>query len=443
MTKIQGLVFFGIIAGGTTLSIVSLNKWGKRVEVEEPPPAVSTPDGPGSGGGQAMSPADTPPEGKTNPAPGSGKPEPPAPPSGAANPQMLTKNVASLLEKGDLGAILEMAGEGAVSPAVKKQLEMLVEEKGLKVDPDNPVTELAKTADGARWVIHLKNAATGEKADLYVDVAKAPGGKGWEIQKLALPAEMAAGGAMQAGDADALSIAHEFAKAIMNRDFERARKLTNPDKITDERIAALMIAIEDGEFHLRGSKPLVMTLERDDLAWVLTRVDSANGSSEFAIEMNPGGENGWEIHGVTFSKVIATIANAAGAGDVAYTPIVADPKGGDSLVLYFEFDDDVLNNRSRKQLAIVADILRQDPKRRIHINGHADALGTDQYNKGLSDNRAASVSTALIEMGVANDQVVTEAFGEAMPRRPNFNPDGTDNPSGRSQNRRAEVYLDF
>jgi outer membrane protein OmpA-like peptidoglycan-associated protein len=44
---------------------------------------------------------------------------------------------------------------------------------------------------------------------------------------------------------------------------------------------------------------------------------------------------------------------------------------------------------------------------------------------------------------VKPEQVVTEAFGAAKPRKPNFLPDGSDNPSGRSQNRRAEVLLDF
>lgn len=441
MTKIQGLVFFGIIAGGTTLSIVSLNKWGKRVEVEESPaPAVSTADEPKPGSGQPMNPADTTPAApEAQPALEPSKP-------GAADPQALARDLARLLESGDIDAILKMAADGAVSPEIKKELEKLLRGKNFKADPENPVSELAKSPDGERWVIHMKDAATGEKVEIYADVSKAQGGQGWEVKKLSLPPggdgmQQAAGQDGAAGDA--LSVAYEFAKAVMARDFEKARKMTNPGKITDERVAALMIAIEDGEFHLRQDKPMVVTLARDDLAWVLARLDSSNGGSEFAIEMNPGGALGWEIHGLTFSKVIATIANASGAGDVAYTPIVADPQGGDSLVLYFEFDEDGLNSRSGKQLAIVADILRQDPKRRIHINGHADALGTDDYNRGLSDSRAAAVSSALIGMGVAQDQVVTKAYGEAMPRRPNFNPDGTDNPSGRSQNRRAEVYLDF
>ena len=91
----------------------------------------------------------------------------------------------------------------------------------------------------------------------------------------------------------------------------------------------------------------------------------------------------------------------------------------------------------------MADILAQGEERVIRINGHADALGTDDYNIALSNKRAEAIRQILISMGVKPKQVVTEAFGAAKPRKPNFLPDGSDNPSGRSQNRRAEVLLEF
>ena len=131
------------------------------------------------------------------------------------------------------------------------------------------------------------------------------------------------------------------------------------------------------------------------------------------------------------------------AGDVAYAPIVKNPQGGDSLVLYFDFDGDQLNTRAMRQVEIIADILKANPARQININGHADALVLDDYNDRLSARRAAAVKVALLGLGVAVDQVVTKGFGSAAPLSPNFKPDGTDNPSGRSHNPRTEVYLNF
>ena len=112
-------------------------------------------------------------------------------------------------------------------------------------------------------------------------------------------------------------------------------------------------------------------------------------------------------------------------------------------MVYFDFDKDGVTSRANKQLGIIASILKSDASRKIRINGHADALGTDQYNETLSDGRSAAIRKALVAAGVNNKQIITEAFGETRPQRPNFKNDGTDDPSGRSQNRRAEVYLDF
>ena len=102
-----------------------------------------------------------------------------------------------------------------------------------------------------------------------------------------------------------------------------------------------------------------------------------------------------------------------------------------------------MTERTRRQLAIVSDILKQSPTRKLRINGHADAKGSDDYNAQLSEKRASSVRDTLISQGVTPTQIITEAFGETRPRNPNFNPDGTDNTSNQSRNRRAEVYLDF
>ena len=40
-------------------------------------------------------------------------------------------------------------------------------------------------------------------------------------------------------------------------------------------------------------------------------------------------------------------------------------------------------------------------------------------------------------------QVVSEGFGDLKPLDANVRPDGSDNPDGRSHNRRTEIYLDF
>lgn len=478
MNKNQAFIFFGIIAAGVGISLVSLNIFGEKVEVTEDEPTTTT----------EVTSTETAPAPPSEPEPT--PPPPPAPeptpepePAKAtySSPGALVGALVDMLKNGDTEGFLELAGPDAISPAIRPQVEGILKDESWSPRADAPVSELAKSVDSVRWAIHLEKAAEDAKTEIYADLAATADKSAWNVKKIALPLDFAektglapASGNLKPGEpgapgtptapgakpgegqpmaiasgevvdgSDALTVAHAFAQAVVDRNFELARKLTDPERVTDERVAALMIALEEGSFQLREDKPLIVTLSRDDLTWVLTRVDAGASNSEFAVEMGrPETAAEWKIHGLTFSKLIASLADSAGAGGVAYAPIVADPQGGDSLVLYFEFDDDGVNSRSARQLRIVADILRADPARKIHINGHADALGTDDYNETLSNGRAAAIREKLIEYGVGQDQIVAEGFGEARPRRPNFNPDGTDNPDNRSQNRRAEVYLDF
>ena len=120
-----------------------------------------------------------------------------------------------------------------------------------------------------------------------------------------------------------------------------------------------------------------------------------------------------------------------------------NPAGGESLVLYFGYDEDILHLRAQRQLLIVATLLKDDATKKLRITGHADAMGTEDYNLGLSARRAFSVSDNLIKLGVPARQIITEGFGESAPLAANVREDGTDNPEGRSKNRRTEILLDF
>jgi len=128
---------------------------------------------------------------------------------------------------------------------------------------------------------------------------------------------------------------------------------------------------------------------------------------------------------------------------VPYTPLVQRPKGGDSIALYFEYDLATLHPRAQRQLDIIASLLKASPNKKLTIGGFTDAKGTDQYNISLSEHRAEAVRDYLLSRGVPATQVATTAFGKSLPLSPNINPDGTDNPEGRSHNRRAEILLDF
>jgi outer membrane protein OmpA-like peptidoglycan-associated protein len=83
----------------------------------------------------------------------------------------------------------------------------------------------------------------------------------------------------------------------------------------------------------------------------------------------------------------------------------------------------------------VAEILKGEPERRVTIEGHTDSVGSEEYNQALSQRRANAVETALLERGVARDQIIAVGKGESFPVASN------DNAGGRQQNRRVELIF--
>ena len=67
--------------------------------------------------------------------------------------------------------------------------------------------------------------------------------------------------------------------------------------------------------------------------------------------------------------------------------------------------------------------------------GHADSVGTDQYNQRLSVRRSESVKAYLVSKGIEGNRVYTEGKGEKQPVADNKTREG------RSKNRRVEIEV--
>jgi outer membrane protein OmpA-like peptidoglycan-associated protein len=94
-------------------------------------------------------------------------------------------------------------------------------------------------------------------------------------------------------------------------------------------------------------------------------------------------------------------------------------------------------------MEIVAGLLKSDSARKLQISGHTDSQGTADYNLTLSRQRAEIATSTLKQLGVNAAQIIETGLGSTLPLDPNRRQDGTDNPEGRSRNRRTEIYLDF
>jgi len=101
----------------------------------------------------------------------------------------------------------------------------------------------------------------------------------------------------------------------------------------------------------------------------------------------------------------------------------------------FDFDRATLRPGAREKLAKISGIVLAHPGLTTQAEGHADSIGTDQYNQGLSERRAESVRSFLVQQGITAEAVAATGFGESRPVATN----GT--AVGRQQNRRVELVV--
>jgi outer membrane protein OmpA-like peptidoglycan-associated protein len=100
--------------------------------------------------------------------------------------------------------------------------------------------------------------------------------------------------------------------------------------------------------------------------------------------------------------------------------------------VHFVTDSADIMPDSQTLLERIADFLNRHPElRQMEIQGHTDNQGPRPRNQALSQQRAESVRTALVNLGVAADRLTARGFGPDRPVGPNLTA------AGRARNRRV------
>lgn len=106
----------------------------------------------------------------------------------------------------------------------------------------------------------------------------------------------------------------------------------------------------------------------------------------------------------------------------------------------FDFDEADLRPEAGPLLAQLREHFRTHRADQVHVSGHTDSVGEDQYNFRLSNRRAASVC-GWLRRETALQTTNCIGRGEQEPTAPNANPDGSDNPLNRQLNRRVQLRV--
>ena len=79
----------------------------------------------------------------------------------------------------------------------------------------------------------------------------------------------------------------------------------------------------------------------------------------------------------------------------------------------FDYDSDKIRTVSYSKLDNAAEVIIKHPDYNFWVEGHTDAAGSDKYNQGLSERRAASVIRYLTNKGVNAGQLTPIGKGES------------------------------
>lgn len=103
--------------------------------------------------------------------------------------------------------------------------------------------------------------------------------------------------------------------------------------------------------------------------------------------------------------------------------------------LLYDFDSDAIRAEAGRNLQNLAVSLNKYPNTDLLVVGHTDALGTAEYNQGLSARRASSASSYLAAQGVGAARLHASGRGELEAVASNATE------AGRQANRRVEVAI--
>ncbi len=103
--------------------------------------------------------------------------------------------------------------------------------------------------------------------------------------------------------------------------------------------------------------------------------------------------------------------------------------------ILFDYNSTKLKAEAIEKLDKIAKILKKYDNFSMLIEGHTDNIGSDEYNKKLSENRAKAVEEYLIQKGINSDSLYSIGYGESKPITSNESEDG------RALNRRVEITI--
>jgi outer membrane protein OmpA-like peptidoglycan-associated protein len=82
--------------------------------------------------------------------------------------------------------------------------------------------------------------------------------------------------------------------------------------------------------------------------------------------------------------------------------------------IYYDLDEDYIRADAAVELDKLVAILEDNPEIKIELSSHTDSRQTADYNMDLSNRRAQSATTYIIEAGIDPERITAKGYGESQ-----------------------------
>ncbi len=182
----------------------------------------------------------------------------------------------------------------------------------------------------------------------------------------------------------------------------------------------------------------LIDLKKDEVL-ISSESDPVNGSFLVAIPIGANIGLNVSAKGYLFYSENFTLSEEYTGMEPYLVDIPLNPvQAGESTILrniFFDFDKYHLKPESKAELNRLIRLMEENPAIRIEIGGHTDNIGSYNYNKELSLNRARSVYEYLAENGIDPDRLEYKGYADTKPV------DTNETDEGRANNRRTEFTI--
>jgi outer membrane protein OmpA-like peptidoglycan-associated protein len=110
--------------------------------------------------------------------------------------------------------------------------------------------------------------------------------------------------------------------------------------------------------------------------------------------------------------------------------------------LFFEFDKAELIPISIKNYQVLLKYLKDNPSKKITLEGHTDSYGKSEYNWWLASVRSNKIKNMLHQDGVEWNRITTKSCGDSKPILPSKTFKNIDDPLARQINRRVTIIIE-